>query len=260
MMSKHFRIFLLALGLLLTSGLVFAQSSSQSQPSATTTSQSPELLNKEAASDLRTASMQAGEGHPAPSAEEEEENAQFKYHALWRIFDEGAVAAKTGLSKEAVYWIYVVINFVILAAVLRWVALWLMGIMLPGGFASRNAEIQKGIAEARKASAEANARLSEIEGCLARLDAEIAEIRTAAEADFSHEEQRIKAAAEQDAKNVIAAAEQEIAAATRVAQRELKSFVAGLAVDLAEKKIKVDDATDQALVHAFAAKIGKDGQ
>ena len=45
------------------------------------------------------------------------------------------------------------------------------------------------------------------------------------------EEQRIKAAAEQDAKNVIAAAEQEIAAAARIAQRELKSFVADLAVE-----------------------------
>ncbi len=74
------------------------------------------------------------------------------------------------------------------------------------------------------------------------------------------EEQRIKAAAEQDAKNVIAAAEQEINAATRVAQRELKSFVADLAVGLAEKKIKVDDATDQALVRAFASRVGKDGQ
>ena len=95
---------------------------------------------------------------------------------------------------------------------------------------------------------------------LAKLDAEIAAIRTAAEADFSVEEQRIKAAAEQDAKNVIAAAEQEIAAAARTAQRELKSFVADLAVDLAEKKIKVDDATDQALVRAFASQLGKDGQ
>ena len=71
---------------------------------------------------------------------------------------------------------------------------------------------------------------SEIEGRLAKLDTEIAAIRTAAEADFSVEEQRIKAAAEQDAKNVIAAAEQEIAAAARTAQRELKSFVADLAV------------------------------
>ena len=72
--------------------------------------------------------------------------------------------------------------------------------------------------------------------------------------------QRIKAAAEQDAKNVIAAAEQEIAAASRTAQRELKSFVADLAVDLAEKKIKVDQRADEALLRSFAAQLGKDGQ
>jgi len=73
---------------------------------------------------------------------------------------------------------------------------------------------------------------------LARLDAESPSFATAAEADFSVEEQRIKAAAEQDAKHVIASAEQEIAAASRSAQRELKSFVADLAVGLAEEKIQ----------------------
>ncbi len=252
-MSKHIRICLLAAGLLLASGLSFSQATPQAQPSANVASHAPDLtqLNKEAERDLRKASEQAGEGHPAESKEEEEENAQFKYNSSVK-----AVAAKTGLSKEAVYWVFLVINF----AILFGIGAWIVRKALPNGFAPRTAEIQKGIEEARKASAEANARLSEIEGRLARLDTEIAAIRTAAEADFSIEEQRIKAAAEQDAKNVIAAAEQEINAATRIAQRELKSFVADLAVGLAEKKIKVDDATDQALVRGFAAQLGKDGQ
>ena len=166
------------------------------------------------------------------------------------------MAKKSGLSKEAVYWIFFVINFAILAAG----GVWVVRKALPNGFAPRTAEIQKGIEEARRASAEAGARLSEIEGRLSRLDAEIAGIRSAAEADFSAEEQRIKADAERDAQQVIASAEQEIAAAARTAQRDLKAFVAGLAVDLAEKKIKVDDATDQALVRGFAAQLGKDGQ
>lgn len=252
-MSKHIRICLLAMGLLLASGLLFSQTASQSQPSATTTAQSGVIgqLNREAERDLGKASVRAGEGHPPENTEEAEENAQFKYSAGVRF-----VASKTGLSKETVYWGFLVINF----AILFGIAAVLVRKALPNGFAPRNAEIQKGIEEARKASAEANARLSEIEVRLSRLDADIAAIRSAAEADFSIEEQRIKAAAEQDAKNVIAAAEQEINAATRVAQRELKSFVADLAVGLAEKKIKVDDATDQALVRAFASRVGKDGQ
>jgi F-type H+-transporting ATPase subunit b len=180
--------------------------------------------------------MPAAQAHPPAHVEEEEETAQFKYSAVVR-----AVAAKTGFAKETVYWIFLVINFVILAAFL----VWLTKKVLPNGFAPRTAEIQKGIEEARKASAEAGARL--------------AGIRTAAEADFSTEEQRIKDAAEQDARNVIAAAEQEIAAAARTAQRGLKAFAADLAVELAEKKIKVDEATDQALVRRFASQLGKDG-
>ncbi len=257
-MSKHIRISLLAIGLLFASGLLFSQtSSSQSEPPASVTAQpvvaaqSAVTVNKEAERDLRKASLQAGEGRAPENEEEAEENAQFKYSGgvKW-------VASKTGLSKELVYWGFLVINFLILFSV----GAVLVRKALPNGFAPRNAEIQKGIEEARKASAEANARLKEIEDRLSRLDAEVATIRTAAETDFSVEEQRIKAAAEQDAKNVIAAAEQEINAASRVAQRELKSFVADLAVGLAEKKIKIDDATDQALVRAFASKVGKDGQ
>ncbi len=251
-MSKHIRICLLAMGLLLTSGLLFSQTASQSQPPSNAAAQSNVTqVNKEAERDLGKASVRAGQGHAPENTEEAEENAQFKYSAGVRF-----VASKTGLSKETVYWGFLVINF----AILLCVGVVLVRKSFPNGFAPRNAEIQKGIEEARKASAEANARLSEIEGRLTRLDSEIAAIRTAAEADFSIEEQRIKAAAEQDAKNVIAAAEQEISAATRVAQRELKSFVADLAVGLAEKKIKVDDATDQALVRAFASRVGKDGQ
>ena len=247
-MTKPVRLCILAAALLLAPGAVFAQSSPQTPPPAATSSAPPADLDRQPETALGEASTQAGEGRSA--APEEEENAQFKYSSPVR-----AVAAKTGLSKEAVYWIFLVINFAIFFAGLVWV----VKKVLPNGFGPRTVEIQKGIEEARKASADASARLAEIEGRLARLDAEISGIRMAAEADFSLEEQRIKAAAEQDASHVIAAAEQEIAAAARTAQRELKAFVADLAVDLAEKKIKVDEATDQALVRGFAVQLGKDG-
>jgi F-type H+-transporting ATPase subunit b len=259
-MSRTIRIFLLAAGLTLASGALFAQAAAstpkvQSSAAASSSAKPAELsasLNKASGRDSSKAPAQVGESRAIENSDEEaEENSQFKYSSAVR-----AVAAKTGLSKEAVYWIFLLINFAILAAGLVWV----VRKTLPHGFAPRTAEIQKGIEDARKVSAEASARLAEIESRLAKLDSEIAAVRTAAEADFSVEEQRIKAAAEQDARNVITAAEQEIAAAARAAQRELKSFVAGLAVDLAEKKINVDDATDQALVHGFAAQLGKDGQ
>jgi F-type H+-transporting ATPase subunit b len=247
-MSRTIRTFILAAGLLLLSGVLFAQSSMQTQPPAAASSAQPGEIKKIEGGAEKAAVRAAESGAPE---EEEEENIQFKYSPIVK-----RVAAATGLSKEAIYWIFLIINFAILAAALGW------GVkkVMPNGFAPRTAEIKKGIEDARKASAEASARLGEIEGRLAKLDIEIAAVRAAAEADFSVEEQRIKAAAEEDAKNVIVAAEQEIAAAARTAQRDLKAFAAGLAVDLAEQKIKVDDATDQALVRGFAAQLGKDGQ
>jgi F0F1-type ATP synthase membrane subunit b/b' len=45
-----------------------------------------------------------------------------------------------------------------------------------------------------------------------------------------------------------------------VAQRELKAYAAELAVSLAEKRIKVDAATDRALVETFVGQLGKDGK
>ena len=49
--------------------------------------------------------------------------------------------------------------------------------------------------------------------------------------------------------------EQEIAAAAKLARRELTAYAANLAVSLAAKQIKVDTATDQALVRSFAQEL-----
>lgn len=247
-MSKSIRICFLAVCFLFAAGVLSAQSSS---PTPATVSSAPADTGNTAQGEHLHHEYASPGDRPVDNADEAEDNAQFKYSSTVR-----AVARKTGLSKEAVYWIFFLINFAILAAGCVWVT----RKALPHGFAPRTAEIQKGIAEARRASAEASERLGEIEGRLSRLDAEIAGIRSAAEHDFGAEEQRIKADAERDAQQVIASAQQEIAAAARTVQRDLKAFVAGLAVDLAEKKIKIDDATDQALVRGFAVQLGKDGQ
>jgi F-type H+-transporting ATPase subunit b len=242
-MLKPIRIALLASSLLLAGGLLYAQAGAEPQNSVVTQPSPAE------SSEIHHRYASPGD-KPVENADEEE-NSQFKYSSIVR-----GVAKKFGVSKEASYWGFNVINFLILFGL----GAWLVRKAMPHGFAPRTAEIQKGIAEARKASAEATARLTEIEGRLAKLDTEIAAIRSAAEADFGAEEQRIKAAAEQDARHVITAAEQEIAAAARLAQRNLKTFVAGLAVDLAEKRIQVDDPTDHALVSRFTSQLGKDGQ
>src|SRR5215472_11226680 len=165
------------------------------------------------------------------------------------------IARMTGLSVNAAYWICVVLNFAIVLGVL----VMLLRKKLPAAFRSRTELIQKRIEEARKTSEEARRRLSEVEGRLSRLDAEINEMRHEAEENARDEEKRVRAAADEDRQRIVAAAEQEIAMAANAARRDLKSYAAELAVDLAAKKIRVGKDTDQSLVSEFTAYLGKDG-
>lgn len=182
---------------------------------------------------------------------EEEENAQFKMSPSVRW-----MSKLIGISPERGYWVFVIINFAIIAGFIYWAASKGLG----SAFRARTASIQKGLEDARKASADSDARLKDIEGRLARLDAEVAGIRTAAEADLAAEEQRIRQATEDDARRVVESAESEIAAAAKSARRELKGYAAELAVDLARKQIKVDPRTDAELLRSFVGQLGKDGQ
>ena len=88
-----------------------------------------------------------------------------------------------------------------------------------------------------------------------KLDVEIGMMRDAAEKDAAGEEARIQAAAQEDARKMVEAAQQEIAAAAKAARRELTAYAADLAVGLAQKQIRVDAATDQALVQNFAGEL-----
>ena len=161
-----------------------------------------------------------------------------------------------GLGRDTSYWISLVLNFAGIA-LLFYV---LLKSKLPQMFRDRTTEIQKAIRDAQAASAEAAQRLSGIEARLAKLDTEISEIRSSAEREAVAEEARIRQAAEEDKQKVVAAAEAEIASIARNARRELKSYAASLAVDLAARRINVDEHTDRALVHEFVDHFGKDGK
>jgi len=165
------------------------------------------------------------------------------------------VARHIGLTVDQAYWLCFVLNF----AVIFFFMARLMRKKLPGYFGGRTAAIQKGIEEARKMSEDARRRLADVEGRLSRLDAEIAGMQREADENAKAEEQRIVAAGEEERKRIVASAEQEIEMAANSARRELKSYVAELAIELAEKKIRVSKDTDEALVRAFTAQLGKDG-
>jgi len=180
----------------------------------------------------------------------EDDQSQFKHSSsvVW-------VAKITGMDLEHAYLVCVLLNFVVIAIAL----FWLSKKNLPGLFRNRTASIQSAMEEARKTSEDANRRLSEIEARLSRLDIEIGGMRAAAEKEAAAEEQRIKAAAEEDARKIVQSAEQEIAAAAKAARRELTAYAADLAVSLAKKQIHVDVATDQALLSSFGQQLSANG-
>jgi len=182
------------------------------------------------------------------AGEGKDEMAEFKQSPSVQL-----IARLTGLKDlQEAYWLSVVLNFVVIAAVIIWAA----RKYLPGMFRDHTAAIQKAMQEAQKASEEARRRLAEIESRLMKLDVEIGTIRAAAEKEAAAEEVRIKAAAEEDARKIVASAEQEIAAAAKAARRQLTAHAADLAVGLAQKQIHVDAATDQSLVRSFSGQLG----
>lgn len=176
----------------------------------------------------------------------EDETAQFKHSASVRL-----LSRITGLSDNGAYWLAVFINFAVVVGVIIWI--WKKNV--PAAFRNRTASIQKSIEEARRASEDANRRLAEIEARLGKLDEEIGQMRATSEKEAAAEEERIKAAAAEDAKRIVESAEQEIAAASKAARRDLTAYAADLAVSLATKQIHVDTQADQALVRRFAQQL-----
>ena len=224
--------------LLVFCALTVAPAGARASVSAASLSQ-PEARSAEPANPIKEA-----------AEEEKDENIAFKHSATVQW-----LSRMTGLSVEHAYWLAVVLNFALIAGTI----IWFLRKKLPGVFSDRTASIKKAMEEASKASAEANQRLSAIEARLSRLDAEIGEIRSAAEREAAAEEARIAAATEDEKRKVVESVEQEITAATKSARRELKAFAANLAVNLAEKQVQVDAATDQALVRNFAQQLSAGG-
>lgn len=161
------------------------------------------------------------------------------------------IARKLGVETKTASKIALGLNFLILAFGFYWVS----RKAVPQMFKDRTSAIQKGMEEARKASAESAARLSEIESRLSRLDSDIATMRTQAESEAKAEEERLRAATEEEKRKIVQSAEQEIASAANAARRDLKHLAAELAVSLAEKKISVSEETDKMLVRDFSANL-----
>jgi F-type H+-transporting ATPase subunit b len=253
-MNRRARVLSIAVvAWLLLLGVAWAQQSPAANPPAATKSE-PATKPQEPARE-KTAQQESHGQSPGEASEhaagEGEENAEFKQSPSVRW-----LARITGLSLRSAYWLAIALNFAVIAAAV----IWFIKTKLPGMFRARSESIRKTMDEAQRASADAGRRLTEIEGRLAKLDSEIAAMRSQAEAEAAGEEQRIKAAAEEDARKVVESAGQEVEAAARLARRDLKAYAAELAVSLAEKRIQVDARTDRALVDSFVGQLGQDGK
>ncbi len=166
-----------------------------------------------------------------------------------------ALGAKLGMNPEQAATAFTVANFLVLAVLVGWFLIK----TLPATFRKRSSAIQKHLVDARAASEEAKTRLSGVEERLAKLDGQIAAMRTQSEKDAVSEQQRIAASVEDEKQKILAAAEQEIAAATTHAQRQIQQYAAELAIEQAARKLVVSAETDRLLVQNFARQLTGEG-
>jgi F-type H+-transporting ATPase subunit b len=124
-------------------------------------------------------------------------------------------------------------NFALLAGGLGY----LIAKKAPAFFQGRTAEIRKGIADAAKLKADADARAAGIEKKMAELGVEIEALRAAARKESEAENERLREETARQFAKIQAQAEREIASAAKAARMELKTQAAELAIGLAEKQL-----------------------
>jgi F-type H+-transporting ATPase subunit b len=151
--------------------------------------------------------------------------------------------------------IFLVINF----AVIFFAIVIPLGRLMPRLFRKRSETISHDLKTAREATADANSRLSAIEAKLAGLGEEMRQFREQIERESLEDEKRIKAAIIEESARIVASAEQEITMAAAQARRGLRTFAAELAIDHAEKQLKLTPQTDRALIAEFVSQVSADG-
>jgi F-type H+-transporting ATPase subunit b len=188
---------------------------------------------------------------PEAAKSEEEDNNIYRHTALVE-----AAGKALHLPVETTARIFEFINFAIIALAI--------GIplakFLPKFIRKRSATLKLDIESARKATGDANARLSAIEAKLSGLDEEIAQIRAQVEQESQQDQARIQTSLKDESERIVASAEQEIAVAAAQARRGLRHFAADLAIEQAGKQLVLTPEADRALIAEFSAELAKGGQ
>ncbi len=134
---------------------------------------------------------------PEANQEEKDENDAYRHSAMVQ-----KIGHMMGMSTETAATTFELLNFAVLAIAVGAAAFKL----LPKTFRDRNSTIQKELTDARTATEEASLRLNSVEERLGKLDGQIAEMKAQAERDAAAEEQRFRAAAEEEKNKILASA------------------------------------------------------
>jgi F-type H+-transporting ATPase subunit b len=141
------------------------------------------------------------------------------------------------------------VNFIILVGVVGY----LVGKNAGPFYVSRARKIREGMLEGQKLREDAEKRAADVDRRLANLEQEIAQLRSESERDAGAETERMRQQASAEVARIRAQAEQEIAAAGKSARLELKRYSAGLAIQLAEQRLRAEmtPPTQDSLVRGF---------
>jgi F-type H+-transporting ATPase subunit b len=153
-------------------------------------------------------------------------------------------------------WIWA--NFFILAGGLGYLA------AKQGGpfFRQRGEEIRKGIQDAARIKADAEARAAAIEKRMANIAADIDQLRERGAREAAAESERLSRETEQSLVKIKAQSARDIAAAAKSARQELKAYAADLALQLAEKKLRAELTVeaDAGLMRNFVDNLRRQAQ
>jgi F-type H+-transporting ATPase subunit b len=188
----------------------------------------------------------AAKSAPADATEQETGDDVYRHSTAVKL-----LGSWLHLDTESAARLFEYLNFAALAGAV----LFALSKYLPKTFRENRENIQHRLAEARTSTERANERLASIEQRLSRLDEEIAAIGKQAEQDSVEDEARIRASIESERQRIVAAVSRDIAVASSAAQRDLKRFAAGLAVDRAAQRMTLTDHDDRTLVQEFAQSL-----
>ena len=161
--------------------------------------------------------------------------------------EKDAASHEESTSDPWIWWKWA--NFLMLAGALGY----LINKNAGSYFRSQTEDIQRGIVEAGKLKADAEARAALIQKRLAGIDNEVKDLRSRAQAEMAAEAERLKTETARLLQRLEQQTKQELEFMTKAAKHELKGFSADLALGLAEQRIRasLNPASQSALANAF---------